>query len=147
LNSGVSEITALGNSDAFSEPSPSTRRASACPCRGDPELVDVLWSPLTDLLPDRCTPSVALSGLGVKSEDAGVGLTSPVALDHMLNCVSLLAELTPVELGNIEHNPLGLRTEKYDEFVPLTLLQQFWGRRNAGATPTIAREALASAGR
>jgi ATP-dependent Lhr-like helicase len=94
--------------------------------------------------------SVALSGLGVKSEDNGVGLTAAAGLDQTIDSLSRLAELTPTELGNIEHNALGLCTEKYDEFVPSTLLQQFWGRRNESAIrsiPKIARELLASVSR
>jgi ATP-dependent helicase Lhr and Lhr-like helicase len=92
--------------------------------------------------------SVALSGQGVKSEDNGVGLTAAAGLDQTINSLSGLAELTPAELENLEHNALGLCTEKYDEFVPTTLLQRFWGRRNEcaiRAIPEIARELLASA--
>jgi hypothetical protein len=33
-------------------------RISVCPCRGDPGFVDVSWSSLTELLPDRCTPEL-----------------------------------------------------------------------------------------
>jgi hypothetical protein len=33
-------------------------RISVCPCTGGPGFVDVSWSPLTELLPDRCTPEL-----------------------------------------------------------------------------------------
>jgi hypothetical protein len=59
-------------------------------------------------------------------------------------------KLTRAELEDIAHNALGLRTEKYDEFVPTTLFQQFCGRLNAFAIrsiPKIARKLLASADR
>jgi hypothetical protein len=33
-------------------------RISVCPCRRGPGFVDVSWSPLTELIPDRCTPEL-----------------------------------------------------------------------------------------
>jgi hypothetical protein len=33
-------------------------RISVCSCKGGPGFVDVSWSPLTELLPDRCTPEL-----------------------------------------------------------------------------------------
>jgi hypothetical protein len=33
-------------------------RISVCPCRSGPGFVDVSWSPLTELLPDRCAPEL-----------------------------------------------------------------------------------------
>ncbi|MGI4748381.1 MAG: ISKra4 family transposase [Janthinobacterium lividum] len=33
-------------------------RISICPCMNDWDFVDISWSPLTELLPDRCTPEL-----------------------------------------------------------------------------------------
>jgi ATP-dependent helicase Lhr and Lhr-like helicase len=92
--------------------------------------------------------SVALSGLGVKSEDNGIGLTAVAGRDKTIDALSRLAEVTPGDLASIENNALALCSEKYDEFVPPALLRRFWGRRNADTIqtiPQIARGLLAFA--
>jgi ATP-dependent Lhr-like helicase len=91
--------------------------------------------------------SVALAGLGLNSEDNGIGLTVVASRDKVRDALSRLAALTPEDLTKIENGALGLCTEKYDEFVPETLLRRFWGRRNAaviGTIPDIARRLLSS---
>jgi hypothetical protein len=48
-------------------------RISLCPCGGGPGFVDVSWSPLTELLPDRCTPELRRlqAELGARHSIAG----------------------------------------------------------------------------
>ena len=81
--------------------------------------------------------SVALAGMGVRSEDNGVGLTALASRDKVLDALSRLASSTPEDMAGIENGAFGLCTAKYDEFIGKELLRRFWGRRNAEVIATI----------
>ncbi len=93
---------------------------------------------------------VALAGIGVKSEDNGLGITVCGRSDDVMDALAKLASLTSDGLGAVENGIVALCTAKYDEFVPETLLRRFWARGNAAAIekiPQIASELLTPAGR
>jgi ATP-dependent Lhr-like helicase len=73
---------------------------------------------------------VALAAVGVKAEDNGIGITVQCKLDDVMGALRELASFTKGNLAAIEDDLVALRTAKYDEFVPETLLRRFWARRH-----------------
>jgi len=93
---------------------------------------------------------VALQGIGIKSEDNGVGITAVGTADDVTDALRKLALFTKDDLAEVENGIVALGTAKYDEFVPETLLRRFWARRNAGIIeriPSIADRLLTTGGR
>jgi ATP-dependent Lhr-like helicase len=93
---------------------------------------------------------VALTGIGVRSEDNGVGITVPGKLDDVMDALSKLASFTKEDLAAVENAVVALRTAKYDEFVPEALLRRFWARRNEAIIdriPDVAGRLLTPGGR
>jgi len=91
---------------------------------------------------------VALQGIGIKSEDNGLGITAVGTADEVTDTLRKLASFTKDDLAEVVNGVVALGTAKYDEFVPETLLQRFWARRNAAAIeqiPQIASELLTPA--
>ena len=93
---------------------------------------------------------VALAGIGVRSEDNGIGITVPDRVDDVMDALAKLASFTKDDFAAVENGVVAVCTAKYDEFVPETLLRRFWARGNAAAIeqiPQIASELLTAAGR
>jgi ATP-dependent Lhr-like helicase len=72
---------------------------------------------------------VALSSLGLKCEDNGIGVTAMADRDETVGVLKKLASFSDENLSTVENAATGLGGAKYDEFTPPELLKRFWCRR------------------